>query len=199
MQNWNLRHIYKIHFLIFWAVFCAFGFKVCNKCKYDPKNFLFEQKLKKISKNAEFHADFESVWKSCKKMHKKSYQQKSLTNISKKLKRAFSRHNFANNFLWCIFSKLFQRIRNQREILRFLIPILNFLINIFFALISTFCKLWLQMRRKRLKKTENLFFWMCLRILLGNHQRVCILLKSLYTTVKGPLLRNTVVECRWNH
>ncbi len=31
-QNWNLRHIYKIRFLIFWAVFCAFGFKVCKKC-----------------------------------------------------------------------------------------------------------------------------------------------------------------------
>jgi hypothetical protein len=40
----------------------------------------------------------------------------------------------------------------------------------------------LQMRRKRLKKTENLFLWMCLRILIGNHQRVCItkLLISLY-------------------
>ncbi len=32
------------------------------------------------------------------------------------------------------------------------------------------------------KKTENLFLWMCLRILLGNHRRVFItkLLKSLY-------------------
>ncbi len=29
--NWNLRHIYKIGFLIFWAVFCAFGFKVWKK------------------------------------------------------------------------------------------------------------------------------------------------------------------------
>ncbi len=33
-----------------------------------------EEKFKKISKNAEFHADFESVEKSCKKMHK-SYKQ----------------------------------------------------------------------------------------------------------------------------
>ncbi len=40
------------------------------------------------------------------------------------------------------------------------------------------------MRRKRLKKTEFFFLWMCPRILLGNHQRVCIskLLKSLYPT-----------------
>jgi hypothetical protein len=61
-------------------------------------------------------------------------------------------------FFGCIFSKLFQWIRNQREILRFLIPILNFLIKIFFvALFSTFCTLWLQMRRKRLKKTEIFF------------------------------------------
>jgi hypothetical protein len=52
----------------------------------------------------------------------------------------------------------------------------------FLALISTFLKLWLQMRRKRLKKTENLILWMCLRIQLCNHQRVCItkLQKSLY-------------------
>ncbi len=30
VQNWNLRLIYKIHFLIFWAIFCTFGFKVCE-------------------------------------------------------------------------------------------------------------------------------------------------------------------------
>jgi hypothetical protein len=29
-------------------------------------------------------------------------------------------------FFWCIFSQLFQRIRNQREILRFLTPLLIF-------------------------------------------------------------------------
>ncbi len=43
------------------------------------------------------------------------------------------------------------------------------------------------MRRKRLKKTENRFLWMCLRILIGKHQRVCItkLLKSLYPTAQS--------------
>ncbi len=89
-------------------------------------------------------------------------------------KRAFFRHMFANNFFMVHFFTTFC------EILRFLIPILN--LKKIFALISTFCKLWLQMRRKRLKKTEYLFLWICLRILLGNHQRVCIskLLKSLY-------------------
>jgi hypothetical protein len=42
--------------------------------------------------------------------------------MSKIEKSAFFRHGFANNFFWYIFSKLFQRIRNQREILRFLTP-----------------------------------------------------------------------------
>jgi hypothetical protein len=38
--------------------------------------------------------------------------------MSKSEKSAFFRHIFANNFFVCIFSKLFQRIQNQREILR---------------------------------------------------------------------------------
>ncbi len=59
--------------------------------------------------------------------------------------------------------------------------------NFFCAFISTFCKLWLHMSRKRLKKKENLILWMWLRILSGNHQRVCItkLLKSLYPNEEG--------------
>ncbi len=94
---------------------------------------------------------------------KKVISKTSLTNMSKSEKSAYFRHVFANNFFWCIFSKLSQRIRHQREILRFLIPILNFWEKKFsFALFSTFCKL--QMRSKRLKKTENLFLWKCLRI-----------------------------------
>jgi 4-amino-4-deoxy-L-arabinose transferase-like glycosyltransferase len=85
-------------------------------------------------------------------------------NMSKSEKSAYFCHVFANNFFVCIFLNLFQRTQNQREILRFFIPILNFFFKFFFALISTFLKLWLQMRRKRFKKTENLFLWMCLRI-----------------------------------
>jgi hypothetical protein len=49
---------------------------------------------------------------------------------------------FAYNFFVCIFSQLFQRIRNQREILRFLAPLLIFLQKkIFYGHISTFFKL----------------------------------------------------------
>ncbi len=95
--------------------------------------------------------------------------------MSKSEKSAYFRHVFANNFFWCICVFWYPYWIFNKKI---------------FSLISTFCKLWLQMRRKRLKKTENLFLWMCLRILLGNHQRVCItkLLKSLYPTVQPLLL-----------
>ncbi len=53
--------------------------------------------------------------------------------MSKSEKSAYFRHIFANNFFLCIFLNLFQRIQNQREILRFLIPILNFWKKIFFC------------------------------------------------------------------
>jgi hypothetical protein len=69
-------------------------------------------------------------------MHQKKVTSKtSLTNISKSEKSAYFRHIFANNFFWVHFSNLFQRIRNQREILRFLIPKLNFFNKNFFLLL----------------------------------------------------------------
>ncbi len=46
-------------------------------------------------------------------------------NMSKSEKSAYFRHVFANNF--------FQRIRNHRKILRFLIPLVNILIKICFC------------------------------------------------------------------
>jgi hypothetical protein len=66
---------------------------------------------------------------------KKVISKTSLTNINKSEKSAFFRHVFANNFFWYIFSKLFQRIRNQREILRFLTPFPILSKNIFFKVI----------------------------------------------------------------
>ncbi len=130
-----------------------------------PKKNFFE-KIEKGVKKRRISRWFRIRWKNCEKMHQKKVISKtSLTNISKSEKNAFFRQVFAHNFFWYIFSKLFQRIRNQREILRFLTPFPIFSKNIFFlCFISTFFKLWLQMRRKRLKKTENLFLWMFLRI-----------------------------------
>jgi hypothetical protein len=60
-----------------------------------------------VSKNAEFHADFESVEKLLKNAPKKSYKQTSLTNMSKSEKSAFFRHVFANNFFFVNFLKTF--------------------------------------------------------------------------------------------
>ncbi len=97
-----------------------------------PENY-FWTKSKIIFKNAEFHADFESVEKVVN-AQKKVTSKTSLTNMSKSEKSAYFRHVFANNLFGFIFSKLFQRIRNQREILRFLIPILKFCLKNFFLL-----------------------------------------------------------------
>jgi hypothetical protein len=51
-----------------------------------------------MSKNAEFHADFESVKKVVKKCTKKVTGKTSLTNMSKSEKSADFLHVFANNF-----------------------------------------------------------------------------------------------------
>jgi hypothetical protein len=84
-----------------------------------------------MSKNAEFHADFESIEKVVKKCTQKS--KTSLTNMSKSEKKVhFSVTFLLITLLWYIFSKLFQRIRNQREILRFLTPFSIFSKNFFF-------------------------------------------------------------------
>jgi hypothetical protein len=148
-------------FFDFWSRFLRVWLQSLKKVLIWPKKYCFLKKSKKVSKNAESHADFESVEKVVKKCTKKSLSKKSLTNMSKSEKVHISFTFLLITFFCSIFSKLFQRIRNQREILRFLIPILNFWRKKnFVALISTFLKLWLQMRRKRLKKTE----WMCLRI-----------------------------------
>jgi hypothetical protein len=58
---------------------------------------------------------------------------------------------FAYNFCVCIFYQLFQRIRNQREILRF---------NIFYKKknlrhITTFWKLWIQTRKNGSKNQKT--------------------------------------------
>ncbi len=50
-----------------------------------------------MSKNAEFHANFESVKKVVKNAPKKVTSKTSLTNISKSEKSAYFRHVFANN------------------------------------------------------------------------------------------------------
>jgi hypothetical protein len=126
----------------------------------------FSKKSKKVSKNAEFHADFESGEKVIKKCTKKKVISKtSLTNMSKSERSANFRHVFANNFFLVQFFKPFLTDSKSAWNSAFFDTHIEFLEKkIFLALISTFFKLWLQMRRKRLNKTENRFLWMCLRI-----------------------------------
>ncbi len=102
----------------FLAVFCAFGFKVAESANKTPKNF-FLKKSKKISKYAEFHGVFESVEKVVKNAPKKVTCKTSLTNMSKVKKVHISVTFLLISFFVCIFSKLFQRIQNQHEILQF--------------------------------------------------------------------------------
>jgi hypothetical protein len=61
-------------------------------------------------------------------------------------------------FLSTFFKHFFWQIWNQREILRFLIPMLNFFKEKLFSLISIFSKLGMQIRTRRFKKMENLFY-----------------------------------------
>ncbi len=60
-----------------------------------------------MSKNAKFHADFESVEKVVKNAPKKVISKTSLTNMSKSEKSAFFRHVFANNFFVVHLFKVF--------------------------------------------------------------------------------------------
>ncbi len=81
--------------------------------------------------------------------------------MSKKWKRVFFRHIFANNFLMVNFFKTFSTDSKSAWNSALFDTHIEFFNNIFFlALISTFCKLWLQMRRKRLKK-RKIFFYEC--------------------------------------
>ncbi len=157
MQNWNLRHIYKIcFFFIFLRRFLRVWLQSFQKVLIWQKKF--RKKSKKISKNAEFHADFERVEKVVKKCTKKVISKTSLTNMSKSEKNTYFGHVFANNFFSCIFSKLLQRTGNQCEVLRFFIPILNFWMEKFFLLLlAHFVSFVYKCARSGSKKRKNFF------------------------------------------
>ncbi len=156
-----------------------------------PKK-VFCKKIKKRYKKRRISRWFQFRWKSCKKMHKKKVISKKVWRTwVKSEKRAFSITFLLITFLWCIFSKRFQRIQNQREVLRILIPILNFFL-LFLALFANFdCKC----AGNGSKKQKIFFLWKWLRNLLGSHQRVCIskLLKSLYPN-GGPTETNHLLK-----
>ncbi len=127
-----------------------------------PKKKYFFEKSEKVSKNAEFHADFESVEKIAKKCTKKVISKTSLKNMSKSEKSAFFRHVFANNLFLVHFFKTFSTDLKSAWNSAFFDIFFDFVKKNFFlghisiVLFSNFSK--------RLKKTENLFLWMYLRI-----------------------------------
>jgi hypothetical protein len=86
-------------------------------------------------------------------MHKKKFISKtSLTKLSKSENSAYFLHVFANNF----FSKLFQWILNQREVLHFYTHIEY--IKKFWLLLALFVNFNCKCARNGSKKRKNLFY-----------------------------------------
>ncbi len=135
LPNEILRHIHKKRFSVFLSCFL----RICNqslqkvlvraKQDFSLKNSIW------VSKNAEFHADFESIKKVLKKctikLLAKMWRKKALFHFLLMFVKLF----LLITFFWCIFLQLFQRIRNQREILRFLVSFQIFFKNFFFWVI----------------------------------------------------------------
>ncbi len=111
--------MFKKRLSIFLGRFLRVWLQSLKKVLKWPKMKLFRKKLKKVTKNAEFHADFKSVkkvFKKCTKNVTKICTFSTFTHVSQTY--------FACNFFLVHFWKTFQRIWNQHEILRFLIPFL---------------------------------------------------------------------------
>ncbi len=120
-------------FLIFLAVFRAFGFKVFKKCSFDPKKISW--KIKKDIKKRRLSRWFRISWKSFNKCTQKVLSKTSLMNMCKSENSAYFRHVFANNFFFVTVFKNFFKV-------------LNFLIKIFFCSFA----------HKTAQKPENLFY-----------------------------------------
>jgi hypothetical protein len=114
MPNKLLRHIHKKRFSVFFEHLQSKFTKSAYKSQYSIQfNSIW------LSINAEFHADFESVEKVLKKCTKKVIIKNVTEICTFSLLLMFVKLVLLITFL-CLF-QLFQRIRNQRKILRFLI------------------------------------------------------------------------------
>ncbi len=78
--------------------------------------------------------------------------------MSESEKSAYFRHIFANNFFGAFFRHFFNGFEISVKFCVFDAHIEFLNKKKIFALISTFCKLWMQMRRKRLKKRKIVFY-----------------------------------------
>jgi hypothetical protein len=112
--------------LIFLSRFLHDWLQSLKKYNYDIKRKFWNNK-KRYQKKLNITLISNPLKNMLKNAHKKS-----LTNMSKSEKRVHISVTFLLiTFFWLIFSKLFQRIRNQRESLHFFIPIWNFWIKFF--------------------------------------------------------------------
>ncbi len=83
---------------------------------------------------------------------------------------------FVYNFFLVHFFKTFSTYSKSAWNSAFFDPFFDFFKkNFFLGHISTFFKLWSQTRKKRLKKSKNVFCKCVLEIQFCTHQRVCIL------------------------
>jgi hypothetical protein len=121
VQNWNLRHIYKIRFC-FSSRFLRVWLQSLKKALIWPlKKFCYQKGVNK----RRISRWFRIRRKSCQKLHQKNVISKtSLTNMSKIEKVHFSITFLLITFFVCIFTELFQQIQDQLEILRFWTPFL---------------------------------------------------------------------------
>ncbi len=110
-QNLNLRHIYLISFLIFGAVFCAFGFKVWKSTNTTFKKF--------ILKNIRISCCFQIRWKSFNKMHQNKLWPKQVWQTWLKVEKV---HISVTLLLITFFGTFFKTFWNRHEILRFWYP-----------------------------------------------------------------------------
>ncbi len=125
---------------------------------WPQKNFL-GKKSKKISKTQNFTLILKIRWKSFEKMNQKKVIIKNVTEICTFFTFTHVRQTcFACNFFLVHFLTTFSTDSKSAWNSAFLIFFFYFFPQKFFwGHISTFCKLWSQMRRKRLKKSKNVF------------------------------------------
>jgi hypothetical protein len=89
-----------------------------------------------------------------KKVISKNVTGKSPFSLFTHVRQTF----FAYNFFWCIFLHLFQRIQNQREILRFLISFpIFFKKNFFWVILALFANFEAERAKKSLKNQKTYF------------------------------------------
>ncbi len=116
------------------------------------------KKSKKVSKNANFHADFESVEKVLKKCTKKKLLAKTWRkNALFSLLLMFVKLVLLIIFFYVFFHYFFNGFEISVKFCFFRHLFGFFSKKFFLGHISTFFKLWSQTRKKRLKKSKNVF------------------------------------------